>query len=62
MIWTNKITEALERTMKNEKNAMESKRREIQAINDELIKMCLEDIKSKLDRTKVETLVTIQVH
>lgn len=24
--------------------------------------MCLEDIKSKLDRTKVETMVTIQVH
>lgn len=62
MIWTNKITEALERTSKNEKNAMEAKRKEIQQINDELIKMCLEEIKSKLDRTKVETLVTIQVH
>lgn len=62
MIWTNKITEALERTGKNEKNAMDIKRKEIQAINDDLIKMCLEDIKSKLDRTKVETLVTIQVH
>jgi len=61
MVWTIKLTEALERN-KNEKNIMDVKRKEIQAINDELIKMCLEEIKSKLDRTKVETLVTIQVH
>lgn len=59
MIWTNKMTEGLERTSRNEKNAMEAKKKEIAAINEELIKMCLEDIKSKLDRTKVETLVTI---
>lgn len=62
MIWTNKLTEGLEKTSRNEKNAMEVKRREIAGINEELIKMCLEDIKSKLDRTKIETLVTIQVH
>jgi hypothetical protein len=59
MIWTNKLTEGLERTSRNEKNAMDGKRKEIAAVNEELIKMCLEDIKSKLDRTKVETLVTI---
>jgi hypothetical protein len=29
MIWTSKLTEALERTGKNEKSAMESKRKEI---------------------------------
>jgi len=29
MIWTNKLTEGLERTAKNEKNAMEGKRKEI---------------------------------
>jgi hypothetical protein len=59
MIWTNKLTDGLERTSKGDKHVMEQRRKEIQAINDELIKMCLEEIKSKLDRTKVETLVTI---
>ena len=28
----------------------------------ELTAMCLEDIKTKLERTKIETLVTIHVH
>lgn len=28
----------------------------------DLSAMCLEDIASKLERTKIETLVTIQVH
>lgn len=57
------MTEALEKTGRNEnKNAMELKRREIQEMMTVLSGMCLEPMNSGLERTKVETLVTIHVH
>ena len=63
IIWTAKITEALEKTGRNEnKNIMEQKRSEIREMMSVLSLMCLENITSSLDRTKVETLVTIHVH
>ena len=41
---------------------MEQKRSEIRDMMNTLSLMCLEPIVSSLDRTKVETLVTIHVH
>jgi len=41
---------------------MELKRKEINEHMTMLSGMCLEDITSKVERTKIETLVTIQVH
>jgi dynein heavy chain len=62
LIWTIKVTEALEKTGRNEnKNAMEQKRREINEMMTILSAMCLQDWKP-MARTKVETLVTIHVH
>lgn len=60
LIWTYKITEALEK--KHEKHYWESKKKEVKATLETLTGMCLEDLGTKLNRTKVETLVTIQVH
>jgi dynein heavy chain len=62
LIWTQKITEALEKTGKNERSAMEQKKKEISAIMDLLTSMCLEPITSLIEKTKIETLVTIHVH
>jgi dynein heavy chain len=41
---------------------MEIKRNEIKEHMSILSGMCLEDLKGSVERTKVETLVTIQVH
>lgn len=57
-----KVMEGLERLSKNEKNAMEAKRKEIVEMMSTLTKMCLEEYKSVVERTKTETLVTIMVH
>ena len=62
LIWTTKITEALEKGQKQNKGALESKKKEIQKMLGELTNMCLQPIKSNLERTKVETLVTVHVH
>lgn len=62
ILWTTKMTEALLKTGKNEKSAMEQKKKEIEKVMNKLTAMCLEPIPSSLDRTKIETLVTIQVH
>jgi len=56
------MTEALEKTAKNEKGAMETKRKEVQEMLKILSSMCLTDLGSSLNRTKIETLVTIMVH
>jgi len=60
LIWTFKVTDALER--KHEKHAWENKKKEVKSVLETLTGMCLEDLGTKLNRTKVETLVTIQVH
>jgi len=63
MIWTVKMTDALERTNhKDRREELERKNKEVTAGLHELSAMCLEDIPTALARTKVETLVTIQVH
>lgn len=63
MIWTQKVQEALEKSSK-EKNSgdLEKKRKEINLILEKLSGMCLEDMPSRIQRTKIETLVTIHVH
>jgi dynein heavy chain len=63
IIWTSKITEALEKTGRSEnKNIMEVKRTEIREMMTQLSAMCLDNYTSNLERTKIETLVTIHVH
>ena len=63
MIWTNRLQDCLERSRQQEKvQELERKKKEIKAIMDDLSSMCLEDISSNLVRTKIETMVTIQVY
>ena len=63
IIWTQKVTECLDRPKQADKNAEFIKKKgDIDKIMKELTAMCLEDIKTKLERTKIETLVTIHVH
>ena len=62
ILWTHKITEALERPPKESKGAMEQKKKEIDKMLQELTYLCLQPIETNLLRTKIETLVTIHVH
>ena len=63
MVWTTKMTEALERTsIKDRRDELDRKLKEVTGNLNDLTAMCLEEIPSKLIRTKIETLVTIQVH
>lgn len=62
ILWTSKMTEALEKTGKNERATMEQKKKDIQQMLEVLTAMCLEPITSSIERTKIETLVTIHVH
>jgi dynein heavy chain len=63
MVWTTKMTEALERnSVKDRRDELERKLKEVSSNLNDLTDMCLEDIPSTLIRTKIETLVTIQVH
>ncbi len=55
------MQEALIRT-KHDKSALSSAFKKQSAVLTELSSMTTQDIKTKLDRTKIETLVTIQVH
>jgi dynein heavy chain len=60
-LWTNRIQEALSKGKKVDKQSdLDKKKKENDAIMTALTAMCLdESIKSKLIRTKIETLVTI---
>ncbi len=62
VLWTVKVQDGLEKLAKNEKNAMEQKRKEVSDMMATLTAMCLEEYSSSVERTKVETLVTIMVH
>lgn len=62
ILWTTKINDGIDRISKGDRNAMETKKKETIEMMTLLSAMCLEDIKTSVDRTKVETLVTIQVH
>jgi dynein heavy chain len=63
-LWTTRLQEALSKGKKVDKQSdLDKKKKDNDNIMKELTAMCLdESIKSKLIRTKVETLVTIQVY
>lgn len=60
-LWTSRLQEALSKGKKTEKQTdLDKKKKDNDNIMKELTAMCLdESIKSKLIRTKIETLVTI---
>jgi dynein heavy chain len=60
-MWTSDVQEALIRT-KHDKTAMGAAFKKQSAVLTELSSMTTQDIKTKMERTKIETLVTIQVH
>lgn len=63
-LWTNRLQEALSKGKKTDKQTdLDKKKKDNDLIMKDLTAMCLdESIKSKLIRTKIETLVTIQVY
>lgn len=61
MIFTQKVTDCLERT-KDRIQAFKIKNGEVNTMMNELSAMCRDNLPNKLIRTKVETLVTIQVY
>lgn len=62
-LWTNRLQEALSKGKKVDKvSDLDKKKKDNDAIMKELTMMCLEEGLTKLVRTKVETLVTIQVY
>jgi len=62
-MWTDKMTEAIDRSnVKDRREDLERKLKEVIQDLHLLSNMCLEDIENSLIRTKIETLVTIQVH
>jgi len=60
MLWTIKMTDALEiSNVKERREKLDIKLKEVTGHLADLSAMCLEDIPSTLIRTKIETLVTI---
>ena len=60
-MWTADVQEALQR-VKHDKLAMNTALKKQSGVLSELSSMTTRDMCSKMDRTKIETLVTIQVH
>jgi dynein heavy chain len=60
-IWADFVTECLQKSNKERPAELTKKLKKNQAIKDELVDFCLEDL-DKLKRCKIETLVTIHVH
>ena len=50
------MTEALLKTGKNEKSAMETKKKEIGLMMQKLTNMCLEELNGNIERTKVNII------
>lgn len=48
LIWTHKITEALEKGQKENKGALESKKKQIEKMLQELTNLCLQPIETSL--------------
>jgi dynein heavy chain len=61
MLWASKVNECLEKSNKEKIAELNKKKQEIDAIMNELTKMCMDESLDRLQRTKVETLVTIHV-
>jgi len=65
MQWTNQLESCLMKPHKEKMQSLEKERKGVQFVMDTLSEMCLGDMPAdaqKLQRTKVETLVTIHVH
>jgi dynein heavy chain len=65
MQWTSQLENALSKTHKEKMQALDKERKGVQAVMDTLSEMCLNEMPAsapRLQRTKVETLVTIHVH
>ena len=60
-MFTQKVTDCLERT-KDRLQAFKAKNVEVNGMMSELSAMCRDNLPNKLIRTKIETLVTIQVY
>ena len=61
LIFTQKVSECLER-QRDRQQAFKAKNAEVNGMMNDLSNMCRENLPNKLVRTKVETLVTIQVY
>ena len=61
MIFTQKVTDCLERT-RDRPQSFKAKGIEVNQMMNELSAMCRDNLPNKLIRTKVETLVTIMVY
>jgi dynein heavy chain len=62
-LWTNRLQEALSKGKKVDKvSDLDKKKKDNDAIMKDLTQICLDESLTKLVRTKVETLVTIQVY
>lgn len=61
VIWTQRVEECLERSHKEKVSEAKKKMDDFIKLKNQLTEMCLEDL-NNLERTKVETLVTIHVH
>jgi dynein heavy chain len=59
--WTVQCGEALTKARANKQIMVETNRMQLQILQD-LSTWCLDDLGSRMNRTKIETLVTIQVH
>jgi dynein heavy chain len=62
LMWTADCQQALEAGKAGKKNAMRDANDRALAVLSTLSSWCLQDLGSKMNRTKIETLVTIQVH
>jgi hypothetical protein len=61
MIWAIKMTECLEKPQKEKVQEFNKKTKEVKEINFQLSDMCLDGSMDKIQRTKIETCVTINV-
>jgi enhancing lycopene biosynthesis protein 2 len=63
-LWTSRLQEALCKGKKSEKQSdLEKKKKDNDNVSKELTLMCLDpNITQKMVRTKIETMVTIQVY
>jgi dynein heavy chain len=61
LLWTTQCHEALSKARQNKQVMVETNKLQLSTLQD-LSSWCLEDLGSKMNRIKIETLVTIQVH